>query len=126
MRLAWVITVLAVVSLVQRVIFVYCTRKSRLYFSQCLAYQCAQVLTELGAGSILELGAGTGVMARDLLLELEKLDLLPEHYYILEVSADLKQRQQQLLKQSIPHLFQRISWLDALPEGLIRWFDTGK
>lgn len=85
-------------------------------FSQCLAYQCAQVLTELGKGSILELGAGTGVMARDLLLELEKLDLLPEHYFILEVSADLKQRQQQLLKKSIPHLFQRISWLDALPE----------
>ena len=85
-------------------------------FSQCLAYQCAQVLSELGSGSILELGAGTGVMARDLLLELEKLDLLPENYFILEVSADLKQRQQQLLKQSIPHLFERISWLDSLPE----------
>lgn len=86
-------------------------------FSQCLAYQCAQVLAELGSGSILELGAGTGAMARDLLLELEKLDLLPEKYFILEVSADLKQRQQQLLKQSIPHLFECISWLDALPES---------
>ena len=50
-------------------------------------------------------------------LELEKLDLLPEKYFILEVSADLKQRQQQLLKQSIPHLFECISWLDALPES---------
>ena len=85
-------------------------------FSQCLAYQCAQVLNVLGSGDILELGAGTGVMARDLLLELEKLDLLPENYFILEVSADLKQRQQALIKQSIPHIYERVSWLDSLPE----------
>ncbi len=85
-------------------------------FSQCLAHQCGQVLDELGLGSILELGAGTGVMARDLLLELEKIDLLPESYFILEVSADLKQRQQELLNQSIPHLMERVIWLDSLPE----------
>jgi SAM-dependent MidA family methyltransferase len=85
-------------------------------FSQCLAYQCAQILNELGSGIILELGAGTGVMAKDLLLELEKLGLLPESYYILEVSADLKQRQQELLQESIPHLFERVVWLESLPE----------
>lgn len=85
-------------------------------FSQCLAYQCGQILNELGSGIILELGAGTGVMARDLLLELEKLGLLPESYFILEVSADLKQRQQELLNESIPHLIERVVWLDALPE----------
>lgn len=85
-------------------------------FSQCLAYQCAQVLNELGAADILELGAGTGAMARDLLLELEKLGLLPESYFILEVSADLKQRQQELLNKAIPHLIDRIIWLDSLLE----------
>jgi SAM-dependent MidA family methyltransferase len=85
-------------------------------FSQCLAYQCGQVLNKLGSGSILELGAGTGVMARDLLLELEKIGLLPESYFILEISADLKQRQQELLNQSIPHLMERVVWLDSLPE----------
>lgn len=85
-------------------------------FSKCLAYQSAQVLNELGSGSILELGAGTGVMARDLLIELEKLDLLPENYFILEVSADLKQRQQELIKQCLPHIYDRVSWLDSLPE----------
>lgn len=92
-------------------------------FSQCLAYQSAQVLNELESGSILELGAGTGVMARDLLLELEKVDLLPESYFILEVSADLKLRQQTLLNETIPHLVKRVVWLDSLPqqafEGLI-------
>jgi SAM-dependent MidA family methyltransferase len=49
--------------------------------------------------------------------------LLPESYFILEVSADLKQRQQELLKETIPHLIERVVWLDAFPdkpfEGLI-------
>jgi SAM-dependent MidA family methyltransferase len=85
-------------------------------FSRCLAFQCAQVLNDLDNASILELGAGTGVMARDLLLELEKLDLLPETYFILEVSADLKQRQQTLLNDSIPHLVNRVVWLESLLE----------
>jgi SAM-dependent MidA family methyltransferase len=85
-------------------------------FSQCLANQCAQVLNELGTGTILELGAGTGAMARDLLLELEKQNSLPDKYLILEVSADLKQRQQDNLKENIPHLFERVVWLNTLPE----------
>jgi len=88
-------------------------------FSQCLAHQCAQVLNELESGIILELGAGTGVMARDILLELEKQNSLPEEYFILEVSADLKQRQQAFLNESIPHLIERVVWLDTLPEKAI-------
>jgi SAM-dependent MidA family methyltransferase len=86
-------------------------------FSQCLAQQCKQILNELDSASILELGAGTGVMAGDLLLALEKQDCLPEKYYILEVSADLKQRQQEYLGKTLPHLNQKIIWLDALPEN---------
>ena len=85
-------------------------------FSQCLARQCAQVLNVSESGIIMELGAGTGVMARDLLSELDKLNSLPEKYFILEVSADLKQRQQELLNESIPHLVERVVWLDSLPE----------
>ena len=88
-------------------------------FSQCLANQCAEILNELGSGTILELGAGTGAMARDILLELEKQNSLPDNYLILEVSADLKQRQQDELKETIPHLLERVVWLDALPkEGI--------
>jgi len=84
-------------------------------FARCLAVQCQQVLTALGGGDILEFGAGTGVMAADLLLELEKHNCLPARYLILEVSAELRQRQQQLLQKRIPHLFNRIVWLDHLP-----------
>ena len=83
-------------------------------FSRCLARQCQQVLAEIPDSDILELGAGTGIMAADILLELEKLNTLPSHYYILEISAELKQRQQALLQQKIPHLINRVTWLESL------------
>jgi SAM-dependent MidA family methyltransferase len=83
-------------------------------FSRCLANQCAEVVRRIG-GDILEFGAGSGVMAADILAELERLNSLPEHYYILEVSADLRQRQQQTIEEKIPQLSTRVTWLDALP-----------
>ena len=83
-------------------------------FSRCIAKQCQQVLTELDQGDILELGAGSGTMAAEILAELEQQRCLPEHYYILEISADLRQRQQQLLQSQLPHLYKRVIWLDTL------------
>lgn len=84
-------------------------------FAKCLARQCQQVLSTLKTGDILEFGAGSGVLAKDLLLELEQLNSLPTHYFILETSADLRTRQATLLQQHCPHLLSRIIWLDALP-----------
>ena len=85
-------------------------------FSKCLASQCAQILGDFEDPCILEIGAGTGVMAKDLLLVLEKSNLLPEKYFIFEISPDLKLKQQKLLKQSIPRYIDRIIWIDSLPE----------
>ena len=68
-----------------------------------------------GKGDILELGAGSGVMAQDVLLELEAQGSLPQHYLILEVSADLRERQRATLQERAPHLLDRVQWLDALP-----------
>ncbi len=85
-------------------------------FSQCLAQQAQQVLGLLGGGDILEIGAGSGVMACDVLLELEQLGSLPGSYFILEVSADLRERQQCLLKERIPELVNKVVWLDTMPE----------
>lgn len=81
-------------------------------FSKTLAQQCKEILISLGEGSILELGAGSGRMAADILLELERTKTLPEHYYILEVSPTLKTIQQKNLFLKCPHLYERIVWLD--------------
>lgn len=88
-------------------------------FSRCVARQCAEVLKALDGGSLLELGAGSGVMAADMLLELKQLDRLPEEYLILEVSADLKARQQECLAAKVPELLPKVRWLDTLPERFV-------
>jgi SAM-dependent MidA family methyltransferase len=85
-------------------------------FGRCVARQCAEVFRALHAGSILEIGAGSGRLATDILLRLEELGQLPENYWILEVSADLRERQRKLLHERLPHLLPRIAWLDRPPE----------
>lgn len=87
-------------------------------FARTLARPCAQVLQSLGGGDILEVGAGTGRMAADLLAELEALGSLPERYRILELSAELRERQAQTLQREVPALAERVEWLDGLPERL--------
>lgn len=84
-------------------------------FGQTLAQQAVQVLRET-SGNILEIGAGSGKLALDLMLELERLNTLPHQYAILELSADLRQRQQQRIEIDAPHLLSRFSWLDSLPD----------
>ncbi|WP_292783803.1 class I SAM-dependent methyltransferase [Methylophilus sp. UBA6697] len=87
-------------------------------FAQALANQVAPVL-QTTAGNVLELGAGTGKLAAGLLLRLAELAQLPQHYFILEVSANLRQRQQEYLQSILPAaLYSRLQWLDALPEAL--------
>ena len=85
-------------------------------FGRCVALQCAQVLSALHTGSILEIGAGSGRLAADVLMRLAELGQLPDHYWILEVSADLRERQRKLLHERLPHLFPRVAWLDQPPE----------
>ena len=84
-------------------------------FGRTLARQVAEIMAH-SAPHILELGAGSGKLAADMLAELELLDSLPDSYAILEVSADLRARQQALLRERLPHLLSRVHWLDALPE----------
>jgi SAM-dependent MidA family methyltransferase len=88
-------------------------------FSQCLAQQCAQILTTLPDDSriILEFGAGTGRMAVDILRELAQINTLPAAYWILELSGELQQRQRALFAAELPELLPRIHWLSQLPEN---------
>ena len=89
-------------------------------FGQVLAIQLKPVLEQIktnsGESNLLEVGAGSGKMAGDILSELTKRSSLPDHYYILELSADLKQRQQQYLQTLLPEYYSHIIWLDSLPE----------
>jgi len=86
-------------------------------FSRCVARQCAEVLATLGGGEILELGAGSGAMAAVLLDELARLEALPARYCILDVSADLRERQRATLTEACPQLSERVAWLDRLPKS---------
>lgn len=87
-------------------------------FGQTLANQAAQVL-EITKGDILELGAGTGKLAADILLQLNKWDCLPKHYYILEVSDHLRQVQREQLRNKLPKdVFSKVIWLNTLPSEL--------
>lgn len=85
-------------------------------FARCLARQCAEILRILGGGEVLELGAGSGVLAADLLAELDVLGVLPNRYRILEISADLRLRQEQTLRERVPQYADRVAWLEQLPE----------
>ena len=83
-------------------------------FSRCVARQCAQVLG--AGGEILELGAGTGRMAAVILQSLAGAGRLPERYAILEVSADLAERQKERLAKLPREIRERVVWLERLPE----------
>jgi SAM-dependent MidA family methyltransferase len=90
-------------------------------FSQTIGAQVAQILA-LCAPCLIEVGAGSGRLAADLLLELEQRSALPVSYGILDLSGELRARQRETLAARAPHLLDRVHWLDRLPahfDGLV-------
>ena len=86
-------------------------------FARSLARQVAK-LVQAGLRNVVEIGAGSGALTADLLAALHALDRLPERYLILEVSGDLRKRQQARLAERVPHLAKRVQWLETLPTRL--------
>lgn len=84
-------------------------------FAVAVARQAAEIMAQ-SRPQIIEAGAGSGRLAADLLRALEALQALPDSYDILEVSADLAERQRRLLAAEVPHLLPRVHWLNQLPE----------
>ncbi|GHA70039.1 SAM-dependent methyltransferase [Formosimonas limnophila] len=87
-------------------------------FGACVAEQALEVFERIGSNQMLEIGAGTGQLAADVLTHLAKSGVKAQ-YYILELSATLRAQQQATLADVG---FHNIIWLDALPvdfEGLI-------
>ena len=83
-------------------------------FACCLANQVGQVGAELGDYEIIEAGAGSGILAADLLKALQD-EYPPQRYRILERSAHLRQVQKETLEKHVPEWKDRISWLDEPP-----------
>jgi SAM-dependent MidA family methyltransferase len=84
-------------------------------FGQTLARQVAQLM-QSSAPLLIEAGAGSGKLAADLLPALDALGCAPEHYQILELSGELQARQRETIRQNAPDFFDRVEWLDTLPE----------
>ncbi len=93
-------------------------------FAKCLARSIRQFFHDSPSTEptpsrvLLEIGAGSGILAVNLLMELEQLDALPDQYLILEPSAQLKNQQKSLLKKRLPDYFSNIEWISQLPEKL--------
>lgn len=91
-------------------------------FARCLARYVARNLNQLERPVVLEIGPGSGALAADLLEALQALDCLPDDYYLLEPSADLRERQQARLRARLSHLATRLHWIDRWPsrfEGVV-------
>jgi SAM-dependent MidA family methyltransferase len=100
--------------------FVTAPEISRLY-GRTLARQIEQ-LVRMGLDEVLEIGAGSGALAADLLTELDRLGCAPERYLILELSPDLRDRSRDTLAERAPRLIERVAWLNGLPpsfEGVV-------
>ena len=89
-------------------------------YGRCVARQVAQILAQLDGGSLLEFGAGSGVLAATVLTELAERDSLPAEYLIVEVSPALRAQQQQTLAGQIEQNLVKVRWLDSLPESGFR------
>ncbi len=86
-------------------------------FGYVVARRIAPVLAAIDEADVLEFGAGSGKLAADVLDKLEALGVVPRRYRILEVSADLVERQRALLTERVPQWLDRVQWIADWPEG---------
>ena len=87
-------------------------------FTSAMARQVEQVLSSIGAGDVIEVGAGSGAMAAQMLV-----DLAPRggvRYRILEPSGALAARQRETIFARAPAAVASVSWLDTLPRSGFR------
>jgi SAM-dependent MidA family methyltransferase len=88
-------------------------------FGRVLGMQCSELLTGLPGSCVLELGAGSGALAIQLLVKLASVNAVPRQYLILEPSAELQARQKQRIAREVPELLQRVKWLASWPQNFV-------
>jgi SAM-dependent MidA family methyltransferase len=87
-------------------------------YARALGTQIAAILAVTTRREIVELGAGDGRLAADLLQALAARDALPSRYAILEPGAELRERQRATIERDAPAAADRVVWLDALPAAV--------
>lgn len=80
-------------------------------FGATLAHVAGHLMAQ-SAPHILEFGAGTGRLAFDILTEARDSGIAIESYSIIDLSGELRARQQELLRG-----FPQVRWLERLPES---------
>lgn len=87
-------------------------------FARCVANAIYPVIQMLGDNAdFLELGGGSGAFAEAAIKAFAASGAMPRRYYILEPSADLRERQRARLEAALPsELFAHVLWLDRPPE----------
>jgi len=87
-------------------------------FARCVVNATYPVIEMLGDNAdFLELGGGSGAFAEAALKAFAANHVVPRRYYILEPSADLRERQRERLAAALPEeLFAHVLWLDRPPE----------
>ncbi|MGB0495765.1 MAG: class I SAM-dependent methyltransferase [Kangiellaceae bacterium] len=85
-------------------------------FADCIAESMSDTLNKNGVSSILEVGAGSGRLAVDLIKALSSQKNEPSQYYILETSASLQAQQKQLVEKECPDYLSKVIWLSELPK----------
>jgi SAM-dependent MidA family methyltransferase len=82
------------------------------FFATAFATHINKIEHQLGAFSIIEIGAGSGKFARDLIQAMKQDGCMPQRYYIVEKSATLRRRQKSYLANIQSEC--DIEWLDEL------------
>lgn len=78
-------------------------------FGATLATLAGKLFAQTSA-QVMEFGAGTGKLARDFLTECQLSGIAVERYFIVELSGELRARQEDLLKD-----FTQVVWLQEMP-----------
>jgi SAM-dependent MidA family methyltransferase len=88
--------------------------ETSVHLAFCLAHACAKLIHDDAQRTILEIGAGSGKFACDLLKYLSIWGMLPNHYYIYEPSEVLRAKQRELLAQEMPEYLEKVVWMENL------------
>ena len=94
-------------------------------FGKTVSNQVKAFLNNFESPSIIEIGAGSGRLAYDIITNLINSKTDFDKYYILEVSADFRERQKQELSLLPDDAFEKVIWLDSILEAPVEGIVIG-